>query len=112
MTAAFNLNMLRRLNRGLGADFDLSCFVHRAVWNAEKSRIEMHLASLQTQTVRVPAAGMQVHFTAGETIHTENSYKFTAESIAALLGSAGFAPRNTWHDEQNWFAVTLAAATT
>ncbi len=110
ITAAFNLNMLRHINRSLDAEFDPSCFSHSAVWNAEQSRIEMHLRSKAAQTVRIPGANMQVSFKADETIHTENSYKFTEESVIKLLDSAGFAPRHTWHDEQGWFAVTLAAA--
>jgi dimethylhistidine N-methyltransferase len=109
VTEAFNLNMLRRLNRELGASFDLASFRHKAVWNAEASRIEMHLESLRAQKVRIPALGLNISFTAGETIHTENSYKFTPASIAAMLEASGFRTAKTWHDEQNWFAVTLAA---
>ena len=71
--------------------------------------MEMHLCSTRAQTVRIPAIGLSVSFAAGETIHTENSYKFTQESIANLLRSAGFRTVETWTDEQNWFAVTLAA---
>ncbi|MGI4755819.1 MAG: L-histidine N(alpha)-methyltransferase [Janthinobacterium lividum] len=110
VTAAFNLNMLRRINRDLHGDFDLASFRHEAVWNAEHSRIEMHLQSAVEQTVHIPAAGIEVQFAAGETIHTENSYKFTPASIANLLQSAGFTTAKTWNDNRNWFAVTLAAA--
>lgn len=109
VTAAFNSNMLLRLNRDLGADFDLSHFRHRALWNREESRIEMHLESTAAQTVHVPDAGMVVRFRQGETIHTENSYKFTGESVRQLLTAAGFDVVQTWHDERDWFAVTLAA---
>lgn len=109
VTAAFNLNVLERLNRDLGADFDLSLFQHRALWNPEESRIEMHLESTVPQTVHVPGAGLVVEFRQGETIHTENSYKFTAESVRQLLAAAEFNVVQTWHDERDWFAVTLAA---
>ena len=109
VTEAFNLNMLRRINRDLRANFDLACFKHKAVWNAEQSRIEMHLESTKAQTVRVGALSASFAFDAGETIHTENSYKFTPESIAKLLDLSGFLTRETWFDEQHLFAVTLAA---
>jgi L-histidine Nalpha-methyltransferase len=114
ITAAFNLNILSRLNRELGANFDLSQFAHRARWNHTHSRIEMHLKSLEPQRVTIPAnsAGPALHinFFSGETIHTENSYKFTPTGIAALLTSAGFAPTHTFNDAGSLFAVTLATA--
>ena len=110
VTAAFNLNMLARLNRELGADFNLECFRHQARWNAAESRIEMHLESLHAQTVRVPAIG-SFGFAAGETIHTENSYKFTSAAIANLLGDASFLIDATFTDANSLFAVTLASAT-
>jgi dimethylhistidine N-methyltransferase len=88
VTAAFNLNLLRRLNREAAADFDLDGFVHRAVWNADESRIEMHLVSRRTQTARV--AGEMIAFAAGETIHTENSYKHTAPAFTRLVASGGW----------------------
>ena len=75
VTAAFNLNLLARLNRELGADFNLESFQHRAVWNAVESRIEMHLASRIAQLVRLERLDFEVDFSAGETIHTENSYR-------------------------------------
>ena len=109
VTAAFNLNMLARLNRELGAAFDLDCFRHQARWNPAASRVEMHLESLTAQTVRIPNLPT-VHFRAGETIHTENSYKFTRASIADLLTDSGFAPTATFTDPQDLFAVTLAEA--
>jgi L-histidine N-alpha-methyltransferase len=114
VTAAFNLNILARLNRELGADFDLAQFTHRALWNHTHSRIEMHLKSLAPQRVTIPAnsAGPALHinFFAGETIHTENSYKFTPASIAAMLTDTGFAPTRTFTDPASLFAVTLATA--
>ena len=87
-TAAFNLNLLARLNRELDADFDLSAFAHRAFYNAERARIEMHLASLRAQRVRV--AGRVFSFDAGETIHTENSYKYTPDGFVSMARAAGF----------------------
>ncbi|MGI4854769.1 MAG: L-histidine N(alpha)-methyltransferase [Janthinobacterium lividum] len=111
VTAAFNLNMLQHINRALEADFDLSRFRHQAIWNQQESRIEMHLQSTAEQYVQIPAINMQIHFNAGETIHTENSHKFTEQSIASLLHAAGFVPVQTWHDERKWFAVTLADVT-
>jgi len=114
VTAAFNRNILKRLNRELGADFDTSRFAHRAVWNAGESRIEMHLESLMAQRVYVPAnAGfpaLDLAFAEGETIHTENSYKFTAASVEALLRDAGFAIAKRFEDARGLFAVTLARA--
>lgn len=108
VTAAFNLNILHRLNRELGANFDTRCFRHQARWNREKSRIEMHLESTCHQWVNIQAAQLRVRFAALETIHTENSYKFTRETLAALLEDAGFAIRQTWTDPLEWYALTLA----
>jgi L-histidine Nalpha-methyltransferase len=108
VTAAFNLNILHRLNRELGADFDTSCFRHRARWNRVKSRIEMHLESTCDQCVNIPAAQLSLEFAALETIHTENSYKFTHGTLGALLDDAGFTIERTWTDPQQWYALTLA----
>jgi L-histidine N-alpha-methyltransferase len=108
VTARFNLNLLARLNRELGADFDLESFSHRAVWNAAESRIEMHLESLIDQRVKLPPLGLQVEFEAGERIHTENSYKYAPGQAEDMLTVAGFAPDYTWTDAQGWFAVCLA----
>ena len=114
ITAAFNLNILTRLNRDLGANFNLENFRHRACWNPTQSRIEMHLESLCDQTVTIPAntttPTLTLHFTQGESIHTENSYKFTPRTIATLLASSHFSPNQTWHDPDTLFAVTLATA--
>lgn len=114
VTAAFNRNILIRLNRELGADFDPSCFTHEARWNAADSRIEMHLVSTCDQAVVLPAndtgPAQTLHFQANETIHTENSYKFTSSSIADLLAAAGFAPDQTFHDPDRLYALTLARA--
>lgn len=103
VTAQFNLNILRRMNRELGGDFDLAAFRHRAFYNAADHRIEMHLESTKPQTVSV--AGRAFTFARGETIHTENSYKYTVESFRALAESAGWRPVATWTDANDYFAV-------
>ncbi len=108
VTAAFNLNLLTRINRELDGDFDLSAFGHRAVWNATESRMEMHLVSLRGQAVR--AAGATFPFKAGETIHTENSYKFTLEGFAKLAEQAGWKLERRWESPAPSFAVVLLRA--
>jgi L-histidine Nalpha-methyltransferase len=108
VTAAFNKNVLVRLNRELGANFDIDNFEHRGVWNAKKSRIEMHLVSRDAQVVEIPATGQTVFLAPGESIHTENSYKFTAARVAAMLRDAGFSMERTWSDAQGWFGLHLA----
>lgn len=105
VTAAFNLNLLARMNRELGADFDVEAFAHRAVWNGPMSRIEMHLEALRDQSVRV--AGRRFDFTAGETIHTENSHKFTPDQIARLAGQAGWALERQWVSGEPAFGLFL-----
>jgi dimethylhistidine N-methyltransferase len=110
VTAAFNVNLLARLNRELEADFDLESFAHRAVWNAAESRIEMHLESMVDQRVRLRSLDLEVDFKAGETIHTENSYKYAPGQAEAMLSAAGFMPESTWMDERGWFAVCLGRA--
>ena len=108
ITAAFNVNILHRLNRELGAAFDAACFRHRALWNSIESRIEMHLESTQEQQVSIKHAGLNLHFMRRETIHTENSYKFTDQGIRSLLEEAGFEIRGTWKDGRGWYTLTLA----
>ena len=108
VTAAFNLNLLRRLNREAGAGFDLAAFAHRAVWNEAEGRIEMHLVSRRHQAVRV--AGREVAFAAGETIHTENSYKHTEAGFQALAAAAGWRPARSWTDPEGLFSLHLLAA--
>jgi len=110
VTAAFNSNLLVRLNRELGADFDLEHFAHDARWNPVAQRIEMHLVSLAQQRVQVPGAGLVLDFHAGETIWTESSYKYEGEAFAGVLGSAGFTPVASWKDEDAGFLLTLASA--
>ncbi len=100
VTAAFNRNILARINRELGADFVPEAFAHRAVWNRFRSRIEMHLGNQIPQTVHIPALDMRLEFEAGETIHTENSYKYQPGQAEAMLRTAGFAPEETWTDEK------------
>jgi L-histidine N-alpha-methyltransferase len=113
-TAAFNLNVLARLNRDLGADFDLEKFRHKVLWNPTESRIEMHLESLAAQRVHIPAnssgPALNADFGSGETIHTENSYKFTGQGVLSMLERAGFAITQCWTDEREWFGVYLATA--
>src|ERR1700691_793466 len=108
VTAAFNLNILHRLNRELGANFNTGCFRHRARWNRVESRIEMHLESTRDQCVDIPAAQLSVQFAAFETIHTESSYKFTQKTLGALLEDAGFTIEQTWTDPRGWYTLTLA----
>lgn len=103
VTAAFNLNLLARMNGELGATFDLAAFRHRAFYNAAESRIEMHLVSLVAQTVRL--GGCSISFAAGETIHTENSYKFTVEEFQALAHAEGLAPVHVWTDADRLFSL-------
>jgi dimethylhistidine N-methyltransferase len=107
VTADFNLNLLVRLNRELDADFNLDAFEHRAIWNQEESRIEMHLESRVAQRVRLDALDLSVDFASGETIHTENSYKYRPEQVESMLAAAGFTPVETWTDARGWFAVCL-----
>jgi dimethylhistidine N-methyltransferase len=107
VTAAFNLNMLARLNREYGGDFDLARFRHRAVWNDGASRVEMHLVSTVEQRVRV--AGESFHFAAGETIWTESSYKYDRPRLDALASAAGFAVARLWTDPDDRFWVAALA---
>ena len=106
VTAAFNRNLLVRVNRELGGDFDVNKFAHRAVWNSAESRVEMHLVSRQRQHVRVGAAEIDVTFDEGELIWTESSYKYRVEDVGAMLGRAGFRVIGQWVENQ--FALTLA----
>jgi uncharacterized SAM-dependent methyltransferase len=110
VTAAFNRNLLVRVNRELGGNFDLDAFVHVAVWNADEQRIEMHLESMVAQTVSVTAAGIHVRFEAGERIWTESSYKYTPAQIDQMGNDTGFRTRAQWIDDEAQFALTLFAA--
>ncbi|MES2354743.1 MAG: L-histidine N(alpha)-methyltransferase [Pseudomonadota bacterium] len=103
ITAAFNLNLLRRINRELGEVFDVSQFAHRAIWNSWLGRIEMHLVSQSAQTVDV--GNQTFYFAAGETIHTENSYKYNVEQFERLANGAGYIPLAVWTDKKQFFSV-------
>jgi dimethylhistidine N-methyltransferase len=103
VTAKFNRNLLVRINRELRGTFKLDTFEHHAFYNRERHRIEMHLASLKRQKVKV--AGETVDFRAGETIHTENSYKYSIESLGALARGAGWQPAGVWTDERQYFSI-------
>ncbi len=107
VTAAFNLNVLRRINRELGGQFDLDRFTHLARYNAVHGRIEMHLRSTQAQTVHIAATAHDVYFDAGETIHTENSYKYTVAEVEDLGRRANLALQHRWSDRQSYFLVAL-----
>lgn len=108
VTADFNKNVLARINRELGGRFDLSSFTHVAFWNNRKSRIEMHLQSMTEQTVWVQDLERAFYFSRGERLHTENSYKFSATTIASLLRRTGLHFEKTWMDPKEWFSVVLA----
>jgi len=103
VTAKFNLNLLVRINRELGGTFKLNTFEHHAFYNRERHRIEMHLASLKRQKVKV--AGETIEFRAGETIHTENSYKYSVESLGALARGVGWLPAGVWTDARGYFSI-------
>jgi L-histidine N-alpha-methyltransferase len=105
VTAAFNLNLLQRLNREAGADFDLSAFRHEAVWNDGESRIEMHLISIRDQTVRL--GGQHIAFKEAESVHTENSYKHTPEKLIEIARHAGWEAWKVWKDHAGLFGVIL-----
>jgi dimethylhistidine N-methyltransferase len=108
VTARFNLNVLVRINRELGGNFDVSAFTHRAIYNRERHRIEMHLISRTQQTVRV--LGNSFAFRPGESIHTENSYKYSLDRFTALARGSGWAPRASWTDADGLFSVHVLVA--
>ena len=110
VTAAFNLNLLVRMNRELGGTFDLRAFAHRALWNTSAQRIEMHLESLVAQTVRIEAADTTIAFAPGERIWTESSYKYDAVQIEEMGLQAGFAMAEQWVEQDAGFALTLFSA--
>jgi dimethylhistidine N-methyltransferase len=103
VTAKFNLNLLARINRELDGDFDLASFSHKAFYNSVRQRIEMHLVSKQRQKVKV--GGRVIEFRAGETIHTENSYKYTLETFGALARGSGWTPKSVWTDAGGNFSI-------
>jgi dimethylhistidine N-methyltransferase len=110
VTAAFNKNLLVRINRELGGTFDLMDFDHQAVWNHDERRVEMHLVSRANQEVRISADGTTVAFSRGERIWTESSYKYEPNGIVEMGAASGFATRNQWLDAQAGFALTLLGA--
>lgn len=107
VTAAFNRNILQRINTELLADFDIAAFDHRAVWNAGEGRVEMHLVSRRAQTVRIPRAGCEVSLAAGEAIWTESSYKYDAVELSAMVEARGFRCHAQWIEPDARFALTL-----
>jgi dimethylhistidine N-methyltransferase len=110
VTAAFNRNLLVRINRELGGDFHLDRFAHAARWNREQSRVEMHLVSLERQRVRIPAAEVDMIMEAGETIWTESSYKYEVDTLGDMLEGAGFRAVEHWVAEPERFALVLVEA--
>ena len=111
VTAAFNRNLLARLNRELGADFDVARFRHVALWNPARSRVEMHLESVGAQQVRLAPAAPAIDFADGERIHTESSVKYDRAMVDRMLGAAGFARTHTFTDSAERFAVHVARTT-
>jgi dimethylhistidine N-methyltransferase len=103
VTAEFNMNLLDRINRELGADFDLHGFRHEAIYNSSESRIEMRLISMRNQSAYL--LNRLIHFRAGESIHTENSYKYSIDEFKRLARSAGWTPRRVWTDANQLFSV-------
>jgi dimethylhistidine N-methyltransferase len=108
VTAAFNLNLLHRINAELDADVPIEAFRHRAIWNDRMSRIEMHLETVRDVSFRIE--GETFHFRAGATIHTENSHKYGFRDSRLLLRAAGWAVIKEWTDPDDWFALILAEA--
>jgi L-histidine N-alpha-methyltransferase len=110
VTAAFNRNILARINRELGGSFRLDAFAHHAFFNEAESRIEMHLVSMERQQVRIAALDLEVEFARDESIHTENSYKYDAATIERLAAEAGLRVERRWVDTKGWFADVLFRA--
>lgn len=108
VTAEFNKNILRRINRDFKADFNLDSFIHIAEWNPSRSRMEIYLESTCRQTVYLRMADTTVRFSAGERIHTENSHKYTVDSVATILCVSGFRLQESWFDSRRWFGLHLA----
>ncbi len=110
VTAAFNRNLLVRINRELNADFDIKKFLHRAIYNEKLGRIEAHLVSTEKQSARIHALDLEISFEPGETIHTENSYKFDLEQLSAFAQATGFSLEKSWFDQARRFSFNLFAA--
>ncbi len=109
VTGRFDLNLLARINRELGGHFDLASFAHRATWRADSGRVESHLVSRKTQRVRIDALDLEVAFAAGETIHTENSYKYSRNEIDWLARKSGMVCEAQWLDEDGLYTLNLFA---
>jgi uncharacterized SAM-dependent methyltransferase len=112
VTAAFNLNLLARINHELSANFDLGAFRHQAIYNEDLGRIEMYLVSTRAQSVTIGRIGLTVTFAAGETIHTENSYKYSLAEMNAVATAAGLQDQRFWQDAAGRFNVHLLATRT
>src|SRR5262249_49090181 len=112
VTAAFNLNLLARINHELNGNFDVSAFQHRAIYNQDLGRIEMYLVSTRAQRVTIGRLGLTVRFAAGETIHTENSYKYSLAEINAVAAAAGLQDQCAWPDAGGRFSLHLLATRT
>ena len=110
VTAAFNLNLLSRINRELDGDFDVKKFQHSAVYNDELGRIEIHLVSKEPQVVRIRAIDLEIEFEKGETIRTENSYKFDLDQLAGIAQDTGFVLTKSWFDRSHLFSFNLFVA--
>jgi uncharacterized SAM-dependent methyltransferase len=110
VTAAFNRNLLVRINRELQGTFDVDRFAHRALWNARESRVEMHLVAREAQDVRVPRAQLDFHMERDEPIWTESSYKYAPAQVVELLDRCGFRLVRQWLDAADPFALTLVEA--
>jgi uncharacterized SAM-dependent methyltransferase len=108
VTAAFNRNLLVRLRDGLDANIDIDAFAHRAMWNAVHARVEMHLVSLRSQRIVIPAADLAFTMAEGETIWTESSHKYEPEGVRSTLDDCGFSVSEQWIDEVDRFALTYA----
>jgi len=112
ITAAFNLNLLTRINREFEADFNLRAFSHKAVYNEDLGRVEVYIVSLQTQTVLIPGLDLEIPFAEGERIHTENSHKYDLEGLSLLANATGYTRAKTWLDDREQFSSNLFIATT
>lgn len=110
VTAAFNRNLLVRINRELGGDFDIGQFAHRAVWNDSESRVEMHLVARRPQAIHIAAAGLAFTMSRGEPIWTESSYKYRPDEVVSMVEGAGFDAEAQWVEDEAAFALTLARA--
>jgi L-histidine N-alpha-methyltransferase len=108
VTEQFSKNILARLNRELGTNFDLDCFRHVAIWNPKQSRMEIYLESRRPQVVDLGMLNSRVKFANGERIHTENSYKYTMPMVREMLNLSGFSLDATWFDHRTWFGLHLA----